>query len=79
MELHRIQETTHLLAMHTKLAKEKVMIIPIIVVAMLSFHLGWSLKDYIWVSASKHRKVMVVDGNLYKVKPYSETTGGSME
>lgn len=40
--------------------------------AIIAFLLGWTLKDYRWTKASKNGKVVVVDGNMYKVKPYVE-------
>lgn len=40
--------------------------------AIIAFLLGWTLKDYRWTKASKTGKIVVVDGNMYKVKPYAE-------
>lgn len=55
------------------------MLIGAIAIAGIAFAAGWILKDFKWVKAAKTGKVMVVDGDLYKVKPYSETHGGSVE
>lgn len=41
--------------------------------AILAFLLGWTLKDYRWTKASKTGKIVVVNGDMYKVKPYVET------
>jgi len=51
----------------------------IILTAIVAFIGGWVLKDQKWVSAAKKGKIMVVDGNMYKVKQYTETHGGSVE
>lgn len=44
----------------------------IIVTAILAFALGWVFKDYKWTRAAKTGKIMVVDGDMYKVKTYAE-------
>lgn len=55
------------------------MILGAALIAILAFILGWYLKDYKWVKAAKKDKIMVVDGNMYKVKQYAENSGGSVE
>ena len=55
------------------------MILGIVLAGILAFALGWSLKDYKWVKASKTGKVMVVDGDLYTVSPVQKTHGGTVE
>lgn len=51
----------------------------IAITAIIAFALGWVFKDYRWTSAAKNGKIMVVDGDMYKVKQHTETHGGSVE
>jgi len=55
------------------------MVAGIALAAILAFLAGWVFKDYKWTKAAKTGKVMVVDGDMYKVTRYSETSGGSVE
>jgi len=51
----------------------------VLVTGIICFALGWVYKDYRWTNAAKNGKIMVVDGDMYKVKRHSETSGGSVE
>ncbi len=55
------------------------MILVGIILLGLAFFLGWFCKDYKWTKAARTGKIMVVDGDMYKVKRYTETHGGSVE
>jgi len=51
----------------------------VLVTGIICFALGWVFKDLKWVKAAKTGKIMVVDGDMYKVKSFTETQGGSVE
>ncbi len=55
------------------------MIVGIIIVGCLAFPLGCYYEKYRWARAAKKDKIMVVDGDMYKVKQYAENSGGSVE
>lgn len=51
----------------------------ILISSMFGFFAGWIFKDYRWANAAKKGKIMVVDGDMYKVSQYTDTRGGAVE
>jgi hypothetical protein len=51
----------------------------ILLSSIVGFFMGWIFKDYRWANAAKKGKIMVVDGDMYKVTQYTDTHGGTVE
>ncbi len=55
------------------------MIVGVIIVGILFFPLGCYYEKWRWARAAKNKKIMVVDGKMYKVKEFVENHGGTVE